>query len=358
MRLIAQRRLLIVDDGAATRTALENLVEPFGFEVEKAESGAIAIQLLKSHHLDPVFLDLQMPVRDGTTFLRVRRQLGETPPVVLITSSGDTRKLAESIKLGASECIPKPFEQDGIRRVIARVLAVDPSAVKGEAPRCLAVDADPAVTAAVREALPSHVEVDGATVEEAEERMGRCAYRVVLLDASSGRDAAEALCRRLLEIQAEPAFLAMGETADPLRTQPSGPFDASFSPPPRPEDMRALYTSCARPLVFFERGRINLAPFASGAATEPFHFRIASRRLRSVSSAAARMTMRLVVDLSRAPARSSSVESVVREVVRVATDVNVRPEIIVTPVLRAPLERIGLSARIVTLAEASPVAPA
>jgi hypothetical protein len=52
------------------------------------------------------------------------------------------------------------------------------------------------------------------------------------------------------------------------------------------------------------------------------------------------------------------VEAVVREVVRVAAEVNVRPEVIVTPVLRAALERLGLKARIATPQDAAAAAPA
>jgi hypothetical protein len=198
------------------------------------------------------------------------------------------------------------------------------------------------------------VEVDQVDAAGAEERIARAGYRAVLVDASAGREAAEALCRRLQEGQADPAYLAMGGASDPLRPQASGPFDATVSRPPGAADVRALYPSCVRPLVFFERGRVTLAPCASGAALEPLYFRVAGRRLRSASSAAARMTMRLSVDLSRAPARSSAVEALAREVARVAAEVGVRPEIVASPVLRASLERLGLPVRVATPRDASP----
>jgi two-component system OmpR family response regulator len=123
----AQRRALVVDDSFAVRTALATILESFGYAVEKAQNGAAALQLARSLRLDVIFLDLQMPVLDGPSFLRCLQVRGDHPPVVLLTGEHHTRVLAAAIRLGAADFLAKPFLEAQVQAVLQRVLRAGPT---------------------------------------------------------------------------------------------------------------------------------------------------------------------------------------------------------------------------------------
>ncbi len=79
------RRVLLIDDTKGIRTAILAALDPFGFEIEQAESGPVGLQKALGGHWDLIFLDIEMPVMDGPTLLRFIRARGVKTPVVLVT---------------------------------------------------------------------------------------------------------------------------------------------------------------------------------------------------------------------------------------------------------------------------------
>jgi CheY-like chemotaxis protein len=70
-----------------------------------------------------VLLDLQLPRLDGFDVLRGVRGNARTctVPVVVLTSSGDPRQLAQCYQLGANSCVQKPVKYDEFRHAIQTV---------------------------------------------------------------------------------------------------------------------------------------------------------------------------------------------------------------------------------------------
>ncbi len=66
-------------------------------------------------------LDVEMPVLDGPALLRVIRSRGNPTLLVLITSTSDTKRLVSIIKLGASDYIRKPFDENDVSAVLGRL---------------------------------------------------------------------------------------------------------------------------------------------------------------------------------------------------------------------------------------------
>lgn len=63
-------KVLVVEDQAANRELLRELLENFGHEVFEANNGQEGIDRLRECHPDLVLLDIQMPVLDGFAALR------------------------------------------------------------------------------------------------------------------------------------------------------------------------------------------------------------------------------------------------------------------------------------------------
>ncbi len=154
------RRILIVDDSRNVRRMLEASLQPWGFDVQLAENGAKALVQLRAAPVDLVFLDINMPVLDGPSLLRIMRSQGIASRVVLVTSGAATQVIASTVKLGAAEYLSKPFTSQQVRDVVARVLKLDLSSMRPFRPRVLLQCAEESFAQALRSLVPEHVDID------------------------------------------------------------------------------------------------------------------------------------------------------------------------------------------------------
>jgi len=102
--------VLLVEDDADVREAVEQLLTDEGFLVVAAADGATALQMLSEsqHRFCSVILDVLMPGVDGGEFLdRAREQL-QTVPVLLFSASPLPDHLRHDPQV--KDLIPKPVE--------------------------------------------------------------------------------------------------------------------------------------------------------------------------------------------------------------------------------------------------------
>ena len=115
-------RILIVDDEEDIRETLADRLEAEGFEVMQAVNGVEGMEGIRNSDPDIVLLDLQMPEMDGMQVLEnIARERLETT-VVVITAYGTIERAVEAMKAGAFDFIPKPFEPDHVRVVVAKAV--------------------------------------------------------------------------------------------------------------------------------------------------------------------------------------------------------------------------------------------
>jgi signal transduction histidine kinase/CheY-like chemotaxis protein/purine-cytosine permease-like protein len=82
-----RRRILIVDDQAAQRKILAEMLTPMGFDIIEADSGAACMAEIDSQRPDLVLLDIAMPVMDGWAVSRAIRDRGNTTLPIIIVSA-------------------------------------------------------------------------------------------------------------------------------------------------------------------------------------------------------------------------------------------------------------------------------
>jgi CheY-like chemotaxis protein len=104
--------LLVVDDDAANREMLARRLERLGHTVRLAAHGREALECLRRQPFDLVLLDLQMPGMSGHEVLaRIKADPAlRSVPVVVLSASDDSLRVAQCIELGAEDYLPKPFE--------------------------------------------------------------------------------------------------------------------------------------------------------------------------------------------------------------------------------------------------------
>ena len=104
--------ILIVDDDEGNRAMLSRRLQRLGFETTTAENGRNALEKLKSARFDLMLLDIQMPELNGYQVLECLKAEGMLAgiPVIVLSASDETEKVARCIEMGAEDYLPKPFD--------------------------------------------------------------------------------------------------------------------------------------------------------------------------------------------------------------------------------------------------------
>ena len=116
-------RILVVDDEEIViRSCLRILGDDGECEVDAVQDGMEALKKIDDGHYDVLILDIMMPKMDG---LEVLQRVKETHPdidVIMVTGLSQIETAVRSMKLGAFDYLPKPFDPDELKRVVKRAL--------------------------------------------------------------------------------------------------------------------------------------------------------------------------------------------------------------------------------------------
>ena len=110
-------RLLVADDSETVLLMLQRRLEMEGYEVVTATDGFEALERLRdadSREPDVILLDAMMPNMSGIDVLEQLRGSGSKIPVLMISAHLDAQEPDRMRSLGASDCIPKPFEWEDL----------------------------------------------------------------------------------------------------------------------------------------------------------------------------------------------------------------------------------------------------
>jgi two-component system response regulator MprA len=114
-------KVLVVEDDAAVREALERALGFEGYQIETARDGAVALSVLGKEEKDLVILDVMMPYVDGIETCRRIRASGDTIPILMLTAKAAVGDRVEGLDAGADDYMTKPFALD---ELLARIRAL------------------------------------------------------------------------------------------------------------------------------------------------------------------------------------------------------------------------------------------
>ena len=100
-------KILIIDDEAAIRRILKEILEHEQYQVDDAVSAIEALPLVKENEYDAILCDIKMPQMDGIEFLEEAKKISDAP-VIMISGHGTIDTAVEAIKKGAFDYISKP----------------------------------------------------------------------------------------------------------------------------------------------------------------------------------------------------------------------------------------------------------
>jgi DNA-binding NtrC family response regulator len=115
-------RVLVVEDEAATRLGLTELVRTWGFITESAADGEEALQKVTSFRPSIIISDLVMPRMGGLELLRALKDEGTSLTIVILTAQGTVETAVEAIKEGAYDYLTKPIEPQRLKILLDKIV--------------------------------------------------------------------------------------------------------------------------------------------------------------------------------------------------------------------------------------------
>ncbi len=119
---VTSERVLIVEDDAAARVGLEQLVKSWGFIAESACDGEEALEKVTSFRPAIVITDLVMPRMDGLALLRALQQQGADVTTLLLTAQGTVETAVEAMKEGAYDYLTKPVDIQRLKILLDKIV--------------------------------------------------------------------------------------------------------------------------------------------------------------------------------------------------------------------------------------------
>ncbi len=116
-------RILIVEDDAAQRVGLQQLLRSWGYTVDAAMNGKEALEKIALDRPTIVLSDLVMPSMDGLDLLRsLKQQPDPEITVVLMTAQGSVETAVEAIKQGAYDYVSKPVDPQRLKILLDQIV--------------------------------------------------------------------------------------------------------------------------------------------------------------------------------------------------------------------------------------------
>jgi DNA-binding NtrC family response regulator len=116
--------VLVVDDEAAMRTALEASFRRDGWDVTTASGAGEALAKFRRLPCPLVVTDMRMPDGDGLQVMQGVRQMAPATAVIFLTAYGTVTEAVQAIKEGACDYLMKPVSFDRLREAAQRILAI------------------------------------------------------------------------------------------------------------------------------------------------------------------------------------------------------------------------------------------
>ena len=115
-------RVLIVEDDAAARVGLEQLVTSWGFIAASAADGEDALEKVTTFRPAIVITDLVMPRLDGIGLLRALQSQGADVTTLLLTAQGSVETAVEAMKEGAYDYLTKPIDIQRLKILLDKIV--------------------------------------------------------------------------------------------------------------------------------------------------------------------------------------------------------------------------------------------
>jgi len=115
---------LLVEDNIINQKVAKSMLEKVGCDVDTADDGKIALELIAKKDYDIIFMDCMMPVLDGFDTTKKMRKLGNHTPIVALTARAMPEDIKECFDSGMDDHITKPAKMSVMLQMIHKYVAI------------------------------------------------------------------------------------------------------------------------------------------------------------------------------------------------------------------------------------------
>ena len=133
MKPIPPRQVLVVEDDAGMRAALEISFLRHGWRVETASGATEAMSKFRRGQHALIVTDIRMPDGDGFGVMREARALAPRTAVILLTAFGSVPDAVTAMKNGACDYLVKPVAFEQLERAAEQILGCSPAGTQSRA---------------------------------------------------------------------------------------------------------------------------------------------------------------------------------------------------------------------------------
>jgi DNA-binding response OmpR family regulator len=120
---MSQKNILIVEDDPTFLMLLKYRIEDLQYNVQTAQDGQTAYDLIQNNHFDLVITDLMMPVFSGMEVMdKTINVLQKKIPFVVMSSAGQDEMVEKALTNGAADFLSKPFVINSLIDKIKNIL--------------------------------------------------------------------------------------------------------------------------------------------------------------------------------------------------------------------------------------------
>jgi len=114
-------RILVVEDEAAIRVGLVDVLVFHGYDVESAATGPEGLEKALTGKFELILLDIMLPGMDGYQICDAIRAVDRDQAIIMLTAKTSDEEIIHGLKLGADDYVAKPFS---IQQLVLRIEAV------------------------------------------------------------------------------------------------------------------------------------------------------------------------------------------------------------------------------------------
>jgi HSP20 family protein len=135
---------LVVDDDRDVRSSLREFLAGEHVESREAADGVKGLDLLKAADADLAFLDLQLPLLDGLSLLKIAKELRPTLAVIMMSGLASPGDITAAMEHGAYTFLTKPCNLELLEKIVREILTKNlPAECRGLRLRAVAADDRP-----------------------------------------------------------------------------------------------------------------------------------------------------------------------------------------------------------------------
>lgn len=119
-------RVLVIDDDPDVLEFLGTFFRSLNHEVVTHDNAKDGLAALVATQPDLVLLDIMLPQKNGLELLKEIKELDRNVPVAMITAYKDAERVIEAFRLGAMDCLLKPFNLEYIKNTVLPRVKIRP----------------------------------------------------------------------------------------------------------------------------------------------------------------------------------------------------------------------------------------